>query len=78
MKPPSKNIASSLKGQSPPGRGGTVIDQAPMKGYSPSMTVPGEGGTVVPQGTGTAADGRQERSANHYAGALGKHFGNGS
>jgi hypothetical protein len=78
MKPPSRNIGKSLRDQHPPGRGTEHVEQARPKAFSPSMTVPGEGGTVVPQGTTMEGDGRHDRSANHHAGALGQHFGNGS
>lgn len=77
MKSPSKNISASLRGQRPPGRGAETPAVGRQKSYGPSMTIPGEGGTEMSQGTATAGDGRQERSAAKYAGASGKHFGGG-
>ena len=75
MKSPSKNIATSIKGQNPGGRGQERVEVSRLRRYGPSMTVPGEGTTTVPQGNGTARDGRQERSAVRHADASGRMVG---
>ena len=77
MKSPSKNIAASIKGQSPGGRGPERVETSRPGRYAPSMTVPGEVRTTVPQGNGTARDGRQDRSAVKHAAAAGKMVGGG-
>lgn len=77
MKKPSRNIATSIKGQSPGGRRREAIQTGGLSRYAPSMTVPGEGGTTVPQGNGTARDGRQDRSAVNYANAASRMVGGG-
>lgn len=73
MKPPSKNMSASLRGQSPGGRGPepvTVTSQNPQD--ASGMVIPGEGGVENPPGT---VDGR---SAKNYARAVGGHFGGGN
>jgi len=75
MKPPSKNITASLKGQRPPGRGSEPVSTGKLTRYGPSMTVPGDGTVSKAPGTGTRDDGRQERSASVYADALGRRVG---
>ena len=69
MKAPSKNMAASLRGQSPGGRTGDPIkvskQSTPRQG-----PIPGESGVEPALG---AVD---ERSVQHYARAVGGHFGN--
>ncbi len=60
MKPVSKNITQSLKGQKPGGRGAEAVEVSGMK-RGTSMTVPGDGSVDSPPGM------RHERSAAHYA-----------
>ena len=75
MKPVSRNIATSLNGQSPPGRGGETVSRSKPRAYGPSMVLPGEGTTAKSPGAGTREDGRQPRSAVHFADAAGKNVG---
>lgn len=65
MKSPSRNISSSLRGQSSPGRGAESIAVSGIK-KGQSMTVPGDGSVEVPPGK------RHERSAAEYAEPAGK------
>lgn len=65
MKAPSRNISSSLRGQSPGGRSGEPVEVSGLKA-GVSMTVPGEGSVEEPPGM------MHERSAAHYAGPAGK------
>lgn len=77
MKPPSKNMSASLRGQNPPGRGPEPVSTGKLKAANPSMVIPGEGRTETAPGTMSRADGRQERNATVYANAAGRHVGGG-
>lgn len=69
MKPPSKNISDSLRGQSPAGR--RPIQVSVSKQSAPQMhPTSGEGGTSMPPGR------VHDRSVKPYAGATGGVFGN--
>lgn len=70
MKTPSKNISSSLRGQSPGGRSAEPVSVESQSAESQAgMTIPGEGGVSNPPGT------VDSRSAKSYGNAVGGHFG---
>jgi len=75
MKRPSQNVTRSLSSQSPAGRGQDRPEIAGLRPYGPSMVAPGTGEVRKAPGTGTRSDGRQERSASHYADAMGRRVG---
>lgn len=69
MKPVSKNISASLRGQREAGRSAiSPTVSGTTKGVS--MTVPGEGGSECPPGAQM-----QDRSAAKYADAVSPKFG---
>ena len=71
MKPVSKNVSESLRGQKEAGREPhTPVVSGLKKGVS--MTVPGEGGVEAPPGTDR---GMQDRSAARSADAISPRFG---
>jgi len=70
MKPPSKNMSTSLRGASPGGRAATSVSvgkQSPAT--AADMQVIGEGGVSNPPGN------PGDRSTKPFAGAVGGHFG---
>jgi hypothetical protein len=70
MNTPSKNMSASLRGQggkAGPAETPTVSKQRPMT--AASSVLPGEHGVEQPPGA------VHPRSAQHYAGAVGGHFG---
>ena len=70
LKPPSKNISSSLRGQSPGGRAAEPVSTGRQSAASAAgMVIPGEGGVSAPPGTAP------ERTVKPYADAVGGHFG---
>jgi hypothetical protein len=69
MKPPSKNISKSLRGQSPAGRSGENITVS-------GITSPKQGQWPGESGLEPAPGKISDRSAHKYAGAVGGHFGN--
>lgn len=69
MKPPSRNISDSIRGQQPAGR--KPIQVSVTKQSTPTMSpTSGMGGTSMPPGA------VHERSVKPYAGATGGIFGN--
>lgn len=62
MKPPSKNISESLRGQSPTARGAEQVSVTTQHGGGPSMVTPGEGKVEAPPGQ------RSDRSAAVFTG----------
>ena len=68
MKPPSKNMAKSLREQTP-AREETISVSKQRPESATDRVIPGESGVERPPGKVSPS------SAAHYAGATGEHFG---
>lgn len=68
MKPASKNMSASIRGQRVPGREETPISVEGLKQGPGSRIIPGESGVERPPGT-------RERSAARFADANGRRVG---
>jgi hypothetical protein len=70
MKAPSKNISSSLAGQTSQANQPEEVSVSELRSGGPTMTVPGDGKVQAPPGAERQTGGRGEREARKYTGPM--------